>query len=104
MLRLVPVKKLSRQMMSWPASIKRSHKWEPRNPAPPVIRMDLRSSVRVCGMGAYGERVRWAEVGRAAGELRTATALWVKQVTQIRDKRDPGRSASSVSERRCASL
>src|SRR3954470_331997 len=33
-----PVKKLSRQITSCPSRISRSHKWLPRNPAPPVTR------------------------------------------------------------------
>src|SRR6266404_51321 len=32
----LPLKKLSRQMTSAPSRSSRSHKWEPRNPAPPV--------------------------------------------------------------------
>jgi hypothetical protein len=36
---LVPVKKLSTQSTSWPCSSKRSHRWLPRKPAPPVTRM-----------------------------------------------------------------
>src|SRR5262245_53374593 len=38
--------------------------------------------------GAYCEPVSRLRSGGTAGKLRTATALWVKQVTQIRDKRD----------------
>src|SRR2546421_11134672 len=33
------VKKLSRQMMSWPWATRRSQRWEPRKPAPPVTRI-----------------------------------------------------------------
>src|SRR5208282_5226374 len=36
MLARLPLKKLSRQMTSWPSLSRRSHRWEPRNPAPPV--------------------------------------------------------------------
>ena len=36
MLPRAPVKKLSTQTTSWPAASRRSHRWEPRNPAPPV--------------------------------------------------------------------
>ena len=36
------VKKLSRQITSWPCSTRRSQRWEPRKPAPPVTRMRLR--------------------------------------------------------------
>src|SRR6266404_8157515 len=36
MLARLPLKKLSRQMTSAPSRSSRSHKWEPRNPAPPV--------------------------------------------------------------------
>src|SRR5260370_39770839 len=32
----LPLKKLSRQMTSAPSRSSRSHRWEPRNPAPPV--------------------------------------------------------------------
>src|SRR5580698_1692745 len=38
---LEPVKKLSRQMTSQPHCTRRSHKWLPRNPAPPVTRTRL---------------------------------------------------------------
>ena len=41
--RLMPVKKLSRQMTSWPSAIKRSQRCEPRNPAPPVTNTVLES-------------------------------------------------------------
>src|SRR5438552_6709016 len=36
------VKKLSRQMMSWPWATRRSQRWEPRKPAPPVTRIRFR--------------------------------------------------------------
>ena len=36
MLRGVPVKKLSTHSTWHPAASKRSHKWDPRKPAPPV--------------------------------------------------------------------
>ena len=35
------VKKLSRQITSWPRSTSRSQRWEPRNPAPPVTKIRL---------------------------------------------------------------
>jgi hypothetical protein len=47
MLHFVPVKKLSRQMPSWPASISRSQKCEPIKLAPPATKADLRS-IRSC--------------------------------------------------------
>src|SRR5258708_549669 len=34
-----PVIKLSTQITSWPRSRKRSHRWEPMKPAPPVIKV-----------------------------------------------------------------
>src|SRR5713101_53611 len=40
-LRLEPVAKLSRQRTSCPPARSRSHKCEPKNPAPPVTRMDF---------------------------------------------------------------
>src|SRR4029453_14768792 len=33
-----PVRKLSMQMTSQPSASSRRHRWDPRNPAPPVIR------------------------------------------------------------------
>eukprot|EP00967_Tisochrysis_lutea_P014947 scaffold16827_cov32-Tisochrysis_lutea.AAC.6 len=33
------VKKLSRQMTSWPWSTRRRQRWDPRKPQPPVTRM-----------------------------------------------------------------
>src|ERR1700722_16584526 len=39
MLRFDPVKKLSTQSTSAPAVTRRSHRWLPRNPAPPVTNM-----------------------------------------------------------------
>ena len=44
----VPVMKLSIQMTSWPSARKRSHKWEPINPAPPVM------TVRTLGPSTQG--------------------------------------------------
>src|SRR3972149_2176649 len=47
MLFIRPVIRLSRQTTSCPSSMKRSHRWEPRNPEPPVISvrgMELLSS------------------------------------------------------------
>ena len=38
---LRPVKKLSRHKISWPSLIRRSHKCEPRKPAPPVTRIRI---------------------------------------------------------------
>ena len=38
MLRVEPVMRLSMAMTVWPSARKRSHKCEPKNPAPPVIR------------------------------------------------------------------
>lgn len=35
----LPVIKLSRAVTSWPSFRSRSHKFEPRKPAPPVIRI-----------------------------------------------------------------
>ena len=43
-MRFVPVKRLSAQITSWPRSSRRSIKWEPMKPAPPVTRMRLRLS------------------------------------------------------------
>ena len=49
-MRFVPVKKLSAQMTSWPSRIRRSQRWEPRNPAPPVTNTRfLRSYDRAIG-------------------------------------------------------
>jgi len=49
MLSLVPVKKLSTHSTSWPSARRRSQRWEPRKPAPPVTRMRLRrKSVAKC--------------------------------------------------------
>jgi hypothetical protein len=44
---LRPVKKLSRHKISWPSLSSRSHKCEPRKPAPPVMR--IRISVKLNG-------------------------------------------------------
>jgi hypothetical protein len=44
---LRPVKKLSRHKISWPSLSSRSHKCEPRKPAPPVMR--IRISVTLNG-------------------------------------------------------
>jgi hypothetical protein len=45
------VKKLSRQITSCPWATSRSHRCEPRKPAPPVTRMRLREveDIRVAG-------------------------------------------------------
>src|SRR6476469_5651331 len=42
MLRRAPVKKLSTHSTSWPSPSRRSHRWLPRKPAPPVTRIWLR--------------------------------------------------------------
>src|SRR5262249_32236057 len=44
--RLAPVKKLSTQRMTAPPANRRSHKCEPRKPAPPVI--STRASICIC--------------------------------------------------------
>src|SRR6266851_9496543 len=44
MLARLPLKKLSRQITSCPSRNSLSHKWEPRNPAPPVTRVRTSSS------------------------------------------------------------
>src|ERR1051325_5150149 len=41
------VKKLSRQMISWPWATRRSQRWEPRKPAPPVTRIRLSDDVEL---------------------------------------------------------
>src|SRR5262245_57043442 len=38
MLRMFPVRRLSIAMTSWPSASRRSQRWLPRNPAPPVTR------------------------------------------------------------------
>src|SRR5688572_30329785 len=47
------VKKLSRQMTSWPWATRRSQRWEPRKPAPPVTRMRFNDEVAI---GFRGQR------------------------------------------------
>src|SRR5215467_9346672 len=103
MFRLVPVKKLSRQMTSWPVSSRRSQRWEPTKPAPPVTRTVLRSNMRpfVC-MGLT--RHVCSGVAHRPGNSRTATALWVKQLTQTHMNADPGGERGSVSDRLSALL
>src|SRR5262245_54249960 len=46
MLRTFPVRRLSIAMTSWPSARRRSQRWLPRNPAPPVTRtrMVIRSA------------------------------------------------------------
>jgi hypothetical protein len=74
MLRLVPVKKLSRQMTSWPAAIKRSQRCEPRNPAPPVTNTVLELyTVPPISRSEYERLSRRSDCARAIGtKLRMA--------------------------------
>src|SRR4051812_31170798 len=42
MLAFCPVKRLSMQITSWPSLSRRSQRWDPRKPAPPVTRIRIR--------------------------------------------------------------
>ena len=46
------VKKLSRQITSWPCSTSRSQRCEPRNPAPPVTRIRFKECHRLGPLGS----------------------------------------------------
>src|SRR5512133_195942 len=67
MFALVPVKRLSMTVTSWPASSRRRARWEPMNPAPPVMRDFL--VIRVCVLWVSILRGRRSEIGGQRSEV-----------------------------------
>ena len=65
------VKKLSRQITSWPASTSRSHKCDPRKPAPPVTRMRIEYPFRT----APQKRIRVRGKEGREGSVSTASRI-----------------------------
>src|SRR6516165_144018 len=72
MLRLVPVKKLSTQTTSPPRSSRRSHRCEPRNPAPPVTSM------------RFSRCILWSVHPRAASRRRSLPSAYLPHIGRIR--------------------
>src|SRR3954469_23532398 len=90
MLILVPVKKLSAQMTWWPWPTRRSQRWLPRNPAPPVTRTVLLPLyLRMLVVPSRDEFCR--------------STLWVASGFFIRKpKRFVGRQNSSLRRKKCS--